>query len=79
MTKFRSFSSALAAGVVGSLLWVGSASAQLITVTIQEGVGPVQIFTNGGAGVEHLIHPLRVLVRWVDSPPGTPLVPMPEP
>src|SRR3954469_18854043 len=51
MTKFRSFSSALAAGVVGSLLWVGSASGQLITVRIQEDAGPVQIFTNGGAGV----------------------------
>src|SRR4051794_4887752 len=50
MTKFRSFSSALAAGVVGSLLWVGSASAQLITVLVQEDAGPVQIFTNGGAG-----------------------------
>src|SRR4051794_17674209 len=51
MTKFRSFSSALAAGVVGSLLWVGSAAAQLITVAIQEDAGPVQIFTNGGAGL----------------------------
>ena len=51
MTKLRSFSSALAAGVVGSLLWVGSASAQLITVQVQEDAGPVQVFTNGGAGV----------------------------
>ena len=51
MTKFRSFSSALAAGVVGSLLWVGSAAAQLITVQVQEGAGPVQVFTNGGAGL----------------------------
>jgi hypothetical protein len=50
MTKFRSFSSALAAGVVGSLLWMGSASAQLITVQVQEDAGPVQVFTNGGAG-----------------------------
>ena len=50
MTKFRSFSSALAAGVVGSLLWMGSASAQLITVQVQEDAGPIQIFTNGGAG-----------------------------
>jgi len=50
MTKLRSFSSALAAGVVGSLLWVGSASAQLITVQIQQDAGPVQVFTNGGAG-----------------------------
>ena len=49
--KFRSFSSALAAGVVGSLLWVGSAAAQLITVQVQEGAGPVQVFTNGGAGL----------------------------
>jgi hypothetical protein len=50
MSKFRSFSSALAAGVVGSLLWMGSASAQLITVQVQEDAGPIQIFTNGGAG-----------------------------
>ena len=76
MTKFRSFSSALAAGVVGSLLWMGSASAQLITVQVQEDAGPIQIFTNGGAGPSYLIQPPRVL-RWVQPPSGAPLVLMP--
>jgi len=47
MTKLRSFSGALAAGVLGSLLWVGSASAQLITIEVQEGAGPI----NGNTGV----------------------------
>jgi hypothetical protein len=50
MTGIRSVSKAIAAGVLGSLLWVGSASAQLITVRVQEDAGAVQLFTNGGAG-----------------------------
>src|SRR3954451_21836492 len=50
MTKIRSFSGALAAGVLGSLLWVGSAAGQLITIELQQNGGPIQTFTNGGAG-----------------------------
>ena len=41
MTGIRSVSKAIAAGVLGSLLWVGSASAQLITVVVgRRGAGP---------------------------------------
>jgi len=49
MTGIRSVSKAIAAGVLGSLLWVGSASAQVITVEIQEGAGPT--FTAVGAAL----------------------------
>ena len=78
MSKFRSFSSALAAGVVGSLLWVGSASAQLITVQSRKVRAPSSFSRMAERDSQRLMQPPRVL-GWVESPLGAPLVLMPGP